>query len=673
VTRRAVLLGLLAGALICAYSYFNDSVMRQTNFVGSNMPISVYGGLILFVLLINPLLKRWAFSAGELAVALALVLAACCIPGAGLMRTFTQSLMLPYNMERSRPGWRAQGIVEMAPAHMLASPGEGDQALNGYVRGIGSGRGLPSLREVPWRAWTGTLAFWIPMVLLLWIGLIGLALAVHRQWSEHEHLRYPLATFANALMPEAGGRWGPVLGDRLFWLGAGAVFLLYLNNYAAVWFPQYLVAVRTTVDLTSLSSLLPTYAAGGGTRMLLPIIYFTVVGFAYLLASDVSLALGVGPFVYPWVVGALAAYGISLTAGGPYAPNPQCFMSFGAYFGILLTILYTGRHYYGQVLRRAVMVPAGSSVAAEAVWGARVCLVCASLFTVYLVAAGLDWPLAVLFTGLIFMFYLTIGRVSAETGAIIVDPPWPPGAALWGIFGAQALGSRQVLILLLLVAVLAMDPREALMPFLVNGFKVLDMRRVNVGRPAAWCVAALVIGLAVAIPVTLAFQYDRGVNRANYWSSVQAPEMAFTGTMRVQQRLAAQGTLAAAEATTGWARLLKISPQPSSVIGFGAGLALVLAFVAARLRLPKWPLHPVLFLVWSSFPGKWLAASFLVGWAIKVLVTKYGGASWYQRLKPFMFGLIAGEMLGGLTPMVVGLVYWLVTGQLPKVFNVLPT
>jgi hypothetical protein len=45
----------------------------------------------------------------------------------------------------------------------------------------------------------------------------------------------------------------------------------------------------------------------------------------------------------------------------------------------------------------------------------------------------------------------------------------------------------------------------------------------------------------------------------------------------------------------------------------------------------------------------------------------------YLRLKPLMFGLIAGEMLGGLTPMVVGLVYWLVTGQLPKVFNVLPT
>ena len=407
--------------------------------------------------------------------------------------------------------------------------------------------------------------------------------------------------------------------------------------------------------------------------MLTATVYFTVVGFAYLLASDVSLALGIGPFLYPWVVGIMAAYGISLTTGGPYAPNAEGFMSFGAYFGILLMILYTGRHYYGQVFRRAVLIPATGSPAPESVWGARVCLVCATLFTVYLIAAGLDWPLAVMYTGMIFMFYLAIGRVSAETGAIIVDPPWPPGVAIWGIFGAQALGSRQVLIMLLLVAVLAMDPREALMPFVVNAFKVLDLRRVKVRRPAAWSVVALLIGLAVAIPVTLAFQYDRGVNWANYWTLVQAPQMAFTGTMRVQLRLSAQGTLAEAEATTGWRRLLKMSPAPSSVIGFGVGLALVLAFAVTRLRLPKWPLHPVLFLVWSSYPGKWLAASFLLGWAIKVLVTKYGGVSLYQRLKPLMFGLIAGEMLGGLTPIMVGLVYWLATGQLPKVFNVLPT
>ena len=120
------------------------------------------------------------------------------------------------------------------------------------------------------------------------------------------------------------------------------------------------------------------------------------------------------------------------------------------------------------------------------------------------------------------------------------------------------------------------------------------------------------------------------------------------------------------------AAVREMSPNAPCLLAFGGGLAAVLAFAAIRLRWPKWPLHPVLFLVWSTWPGRVLAASFLGGWTIKVLVTQYGGASWYQRLKPLMFGLIAGEMLGGLVPIAAGLVYWLATGLPPKSFNILP-
>ena len=123
-TWRAVLAGLVAGAFICAFGYFNDAMMHQTMFIGSNMPISVYGGLILFVLILNPLLKRWAFSAGELAVALALVLAMCCIPGSGLMRTFTMTLMMPQHLERSTPGWRATGRCRDGPSADAGLAGE---------------------------------------------------------------------------------------------------------------------------------------------------------------------------------------------------------------------------------------------------------------------------------------------------------------------------------------------------------------------------------------------------------------------------------------------------------------------------------------------------------------------------------------------------------------------
>ncbi len=98
-TLRAVLLGFLGAAIVNGFTYFNDHVMRQSLFVSSHMPVSIYGGLILFVLLINPLIfrfiKRYAFSAKELMVIIAITLASAGIPGSSLMRNFTNSINLP--------------------------------------------------------------------------------------------------------------------------------------------------------------------------------------------------------------------------------------------------------------------------------------------------------------------------------------------------------------------------------------------------------------------------------------------------------------------------------------------------------------------------------------------------------------------------------------------------
>jgi hypothetical protein len=353
-------------------------------------------------------------------------------------------------------------------------------------------------------------------------------------------------------------------------------------------------------------------------------------------------------------------------------PNVQNFMNFGAYLGLLLAIIYTGRHYYSQVFRRAVLIPTAGAHASEAVWGARVFLICAGLFVVNLICVGLDWPLAILYTGLIFILFLVVGRLVAETGAFLVQAYWYPCVTIWGIFGARALGVKSVLIMLLLSSVLVIDPREAMMPFLVNAFKMLDLRRQKLGRTATWCAVALVVGLGVAVPATLAFQYDRGVDRSDAFAMSVASQRPFNKAIEVRQRLTAQGSLDAAEATRGWKRFAQISPKVPCLIGFAGGFIMVLAFAAIRLRWAKWPLHPVLFLVWNTWAGRDMAASFLAGWAVKVAVTHYGGAWWYQRLKPLMFGLIAGELLGGLLPMAVGFVYWLKTGLPPKVFNILP-
>jgi hypothetical protein len=52
--------------------------------------------------------------------------------------------------------------------------------------------------------------------------------------------------------------------------------------------------------------------------------------------------------------------------------------------------------------------------------GARLFLIGALLFAGDLISVGLDWPLAVLYTGVVFM--LLLGRVVRETGAFVVQP-----------------------------------------------------------------------------------------------------------------------------------------------------------------------------------------------------------------------------------------------------------
>ena len=114
-TARAVLLGLVGAATICGLTYFNDFVLQQTFLVGNHMPVSVYGTLLVF-LLVNAALfrlaRRMALSGKEIALVLGMTLVACSVPGGSLMRTFTVSLALPRHYNKSEPGWQENGLVD---------------------------------------------------------------------------------------------------------------------------------------------------------------------------------------------------------------------------------------------------------------------------------------------------------------------------------------------------------------------------------------------------------------------------------------------------------------------------------------------------------------------------------------------------------------------------------
>jgi hypothetical protein len=98
----------------------------------------------------------------------------------------------------------------------------------------------------------------------------------------------------------------------------------------------------------------------------------------------------------------------------------------------------------------------------------------------------------------------------------------------------------------------------------------------------------------------------------------------------------------------------------------------VILFTVLRRRFAWWPLHPVMFLVLYSWQSTVLAFSFLLGWLIKRSVAKYGGSRGTQKLKALMIGLIAGDMLAGVIAMIIGFLYYRITGRPPIAYRIMP-
>jgi hypothetical protein len=207
------------------------------------------------------------------------------------------------------------------------------------------------------------------------------------------------------------------------------------------------------------------------------------------------------------------------------------------------------------------------------------------------------------------------------------------------------------------------------MPFAVQGLKLAELARVDVAKTTRWAMLALVLGVAVALPAALYWQYNDGsLATTTRWSHYTA-RLPFEVGTSVSHRLKAQGALDEVVGRTSWGRLTDLTPDGPLLLAFIATAALAIAFSIGRLRFPWWPLHPIIFFFLNAGQSQNLALSFLVGWCIKAGANKYGGAKAHKALTPVMVGLVAGEVTAALVPIVVGVVYTLITDRPPAYYR----
>lgn len=690
-TIRALVLGFLGGLFIAGFGYINDRILQLESFNnGHQLAIIVVGTLFLSVVTINPLLHKFgekvAFNAPELAVIFICLSISCSIPGRGLMEQFLQTLVMPFHWEKVTPGWKKGNLIDYAPEEMLVDrPTDTDDVVvSRFVSGTIDNKdeiaklGPVELLKyrvnlVPWSKWRRPLTTWLPLIFLSAISSIALGLIVHKQWAHHELLSYPIADFVSSLIERKPDRSLPtVMLNSLFWIGFGIFFGIRLLNGANAWFPDQLVQIPYSFSFWSFSDMFPVIRRLPATWGPLTLrIFPLVIAFSFLLRSEISLTFGLSQILWILVAAPMVTMGVDLSndydIGGWSGWHGA-----GAYTALTLMIIYFGRHYYKQLLSRSVREwqrkVDGDSYD---VWAFRIFVVSTIAMICLVIRLGLSWPIAIGTVLLMLMTFLVVARISAETGLFFIQPGWQPFGALLALMGAYSMSPTGIVIAGIICAVMCIDQSQSLLPYFINALRVGDRMKIKERTNAGLSMGLYVSGVILAIGLVLTVLYTMGTPQYGY-ANHRVPTMAFRAAQTEALNLRGKDRLEDSERLSGIERIKNIKPKPLFLWAAGSGFFLVLLFAFLRLRFTWWPLHPLLFLVWTTYPIGVMFHSFLIGWIVKKIVLRYGGNRLVQKLKPLMFGVIAGEVMGAVFFMVVGAIYYFWTGEKPTSYRFFP-
>ena len=85
-------------------------------------------------------------------------------------------------------------------------------------------------------------------------------------------------------------------------------------------------------------------------------------------------------------------------------------------------------------------------------------------------------------------------------------------------------------------------------------------------------------------------------------------------------------------------------PPDGMSMGFiGVGAAITLGLAIAKSRFVWWPFHPIGYALANSYALEYFWCAIFIGWLLKAVIVRYGGAPLYRKSLPFFLGLILGD------------------------------
>ena len=651
-TLRAFIIGALGVVFVVLWTPYNNYVLFSTLFVGNHLPIGIVC-LLMVLVAVNGLVKLVRegahLSTSELIVIWSMMTVSAALPGAGLLRYWPSAVVMPWWMHyEGRPHWKPiidalAKSPQLFPTTRVINPATG---LTTPI--IDNFMAVDSHSSVPWDAWIGPIIHWS----WLFVGLFGfylcLCFLMRQQWVHNEHVSFPIIQMTIEMVrePDKGRMFNSLLRNKRMWAAAALPVVLQLLAGLNAYYPT-VPAPKLKWNVSALFNTHPWNAASGALYN--GQIYLSVIAIAMLVPSDVAfsiwfffLLLGAERIFLAWI-------------NVPTWPHRRTSMEIGASFAFALTLLWSGRTYLRRAFGSAFRALLGSAhrrSMAPGAWAALGTLATALATWLWFWRYGMGPIWGLVFLAGVTVMVLLVARAVNEAGMVHVETGWTTMDPMVGLFGVHTVGLRAASMAALFTVPLGHDMGESLLPHAMHNQRLsASSKRLKVKHLALAMFLALFIGLAVGIPGHLMETYHFGMFREDGWGTTGANN-SYLGSVATYYK--------------------QPISRPRFVFHFFVG-AVVTAFLGVmRRRSAGFPFHPIGFILADGYPVGRLWLSMLLGWGIKTMILRYGGAKTYQRLKPAIYGLILGDyFMGGVWIIVNAIVYW--SGSPPKGIYLLPT
>jgi hypothetical protein len=625
-TRRSVVIGLILTVLVNVWVPYGSFLMQSSRMTLSHLPVAVLIPFFALLFLYQPVTRMWrpgwTLAARELAVVFIMLFIATLVPGKVLVAYLLGIIATPYYFARPENQWESVFFAYL-PDWLVVS-GQGP-TLTWFYEGM-----PPGQEDIPWGPWLPPLLWWFSFFMALFFIGACIATIMRKTWVEHEKLAFPLMRVPVDLILQDSrtSRLFPSFAcNRGFQIGLVATFGLMLWNILAFWgaIPPIPIGSLYATSLPVMESAQPIRVS----------VNIYALCFAFLAPVEITFSLWFFALFGTLEGGALSRVGLEYS-GSPVGVNAVVKAQFfGGFIAFALWHLWTARRQIREAARQAL---AGDRAPDTELMSYRTAVFGLLGGLVYLVAwlwsAGLEAWVIPVFLAFLFILYIGMTRIIAQTGLAFLDLPVNAHHFTILFLGTGHL-SPQSLTTLGLASAYARNWRGMGFGAVAQSDKLLsDLGQLK--RGLLWLMAlTFLVSMLTSTLYTIYIGYTT-IGAYNFGT-----RDAFGGINESYY-----------DDIVRWIRNPEQFKPPEFIfMTIGGGMMLLMTMLTRRF--PGWPLAPVGFTVAFADVTRLLMFSLFLAWLIKTLLIRLGGVSVYHKAQPVAWGVLVGYCAGVLLGFIV--------------------